>query len=154
MNAGAWLAVGIGGLLLVAFAAVLFGAAGGATNTSEVLRAEPNVGSTPGPEDVVTSRHVRGGRSLFWISLSPRKYSVRVAFVLAPGCGDAIPQSGEELIGDGDCVPLAVKGTIAGSGMTAFGELIVLVDVPVTESCHQATVVGNSRLPLIDECQP
>ena len=151
MSGVSWLAAGIGGLILVALAALALGGAGVTTTTGTPVPGS-DIGLAPGPEDVASEKHVSGGRRVLGVRLSSQKYTVRVAFVPPPGCADAIPQSGEELVADGDCIDVALEGTISGIGTTAFGDPIVLVEVNVSESCYNATTIGSPWLPVADEC--
>jgi hypothetical protein len=115
------------------------------TDTFDFVVADHSVG-----DGVVIEKARRGGFTVLGAAFRRPDHFVRVAFTLPHFCdidGAATWPTGES----GCAGPLGLAGTIAGSGITATGGPIVLVEVLVEPDCFTRIELGVSWPP--DACE-
>lgn len=130
-------------LIVVALvaAAALVGGFGGSevtekTETFEFVVEDHSVG-----DGVVVEMAERGGFSVLGVAFSQPASYVRVAFTLPHWCD--IDDAAEWPIAESGCAgPEGLDGTIAGSGITASGGPIVLVETLVPTECFSRIELG------------
>lgn len=132
--------------IAIVAAAALAGGFGGSeateqTETFEFFAEDHSVG-----EGVVVEMAERGGFSLLGFDIRPPNRYVRVAFTLPNSCDVAgavdWPITGPDCAG-----PEGLVGTVAGSGITATGGPILLVEALVDADCFSRIELGASWPP-------
>ena len=128
-------------VVAVVAAAALVGGFGGSavteqTETFEFIVEDHSVG-----DGVVVEKAERGGFSLLGVAFSQPDRYVRVAFTLPHWCdleGATVwPMERSDCTG-----PAGLAGAIAGSGITATGGPIVLVETMVAPECFSRIELG------------
>ena len=111
------------------------------TETFEFVVEDHSVG-----EGVVLETAERGGFEVFGVTFSQPQRFVRVAFTLPSHC--AIEDALEWPTGQSGCAgPDGLTGTIAGSGITAIGGPIVLVETSIDAACFGRIELGATWPP-------
>jgi hypothetical protein len=140
-------------LSLVTFAAIaaiaavaLIGGFGGSETTAQTETFEFVVEDHDVGDGVVVEIAERGGFSLLGFKVSQPDHYVRVAFTLPMPC-DVDGAVYWPLSAPGCAGPEGLAGTIAGSGITAAGGPILLVEALVDADCFSRIELGASWPP-------
>ena len=128
-------------------AIALVGGFGGSETTYQTETFEFVVEDHSAGEGIVVEVSERGGFGLFGLAISQPDRFVRVAFTLPHYCDLAGTQ--EWPITQAGCEgPDGLVGTIAGSGITAAGGPIVLVEAPIDAGCFSRIELGAAWPPI------
>jgi hypothetical protein len=141
------LVLGVIGLVAI----IVLGLGLTARSTSGGVSAIRAVDPESGP--AVVGVFADGGLRVLGIQLESNTYRVRVQFAAA---GDCLPHlvSGAEwpLAAEACRSDVAIEGTVAGKGRTAFGATTVVVEREVSRQCYEALQpVDASSWPLPEE---
>ena len=103
-------------------------------------------------EAVVLSKTQRGGFSFFGYAVRQPNHYVQVAFTLPSRCdvGDAEQWPTNRT---GCTGPAGLVGSIAGTGHTAAGNTIVMVETLVVPDCYANTALGVTWPPPTAHCE-
>ncbi len=149
-HAAAMVVFGVIGLVL--FVALALGVGGSTSVETSSIRA---VGPESGP--AVVGVFADEGLKVLGIRLESSTYRVQVQFTAAKGClahlvgGADWPLAAEACQSD-----VEIVGTVGGSGTTAFGETIVVVEREITRTCYEALepLRASPWPPSAEACQP
>lgn len=142
-------------IALVAIATVVVltgGLLGGRQATHQVETHNFVADDHPVGEAVVVSKTRKGGFSLFGYTVRQPNGHVQVAFTLPAPCdvGDTEQWPTDST----DCVgPAGLIGSIAGSGLTAAGNVVVIVETLVEPACYASIELGETWPPPTARCE-
>lgn len=126
---------------IAAVAALSLGLVGARSETQEMAGHDFAAEDHPVGVGVVIAKAQRGGLDVFGVTIRRPVQYLRVAFTL-PGMCDL---SGVEQwpIADPDCEgPTGLAGSLAGSGRSATGQLIVVVEQQIKADCYEGVKLG------------
>jgi hypothetical protein len=131
------LVVVLGGIVVIAVIALVFGL-GGVTSTSGPARLQPPA-TPPATGALVSGLIVDEGLSILGVRLRPAVYRVQVEFLVAGECLSRLDFGVNWPVDDPACSSdVPIDGTIGGLGNTAFGRTIVVVEREISEACFDA----------------
>lgn len=143
----------VGGIVLVAALALLFGL-GGVRTTTGVARIDPP-DTVPASGAVVFALSVDEGISILGVRLRPSTYRVRVQFLVAGECLAHLKNEAAWPLDEPACASdVPIEGTVTGRGRTGTGETIVGVEREISEQCFDAldAVSGGPWPPAAEAC--
>jgi hypothetical protein len=121
---------------------------GGTTEVVIQPRAElpppGDVGPGGTPIAVVAAMHEDNETSLLGLITVRSHFIVGVQFYAPAGCAAVIGDDAAWPVAEPECrTEVPISGSVAGTGVAATGETIVLVDTEVTEQCFDALSPGD-----------
>jgi hypothetical protein len=127
------LIIGVIGLVVVVVLALGGTVSRTTSGVSELQAPDPEAGPS------VSGLFVDPGTKVLGIRLSSSTYRVRVQFTASPECFENLTGGADWPIDHESCrSDVPITGTVAGSGRTAFGDTVVVVERKITRTCYEA----------------
>ena len=139
--------VGAIGLIVVIVLALGLTVRQTTTEVSQLQAPDPEAGAA------VSGLFVDPGTKVLGVRLSSSTYRVHVQFTAPPECFERLTGGADWPIAHESCrSDVPITGTVAGSGRTAFGNTVVVVERKITRKCYEALLtLGAKPWPVSSE---
>lgn len=109
--------------------------------TSEAVAATPAEPPADGSSSLVYGTYrTSSGLRLLGVQLRAPSYAASVGFVVPPDCD---PPDGVVLEDEGLCTGVPETGVVTGGGTTGSGHRLVIVQVSISNACHEVLREGD-----------